>query len=824
MIRKLSIRLIYFVACICVGIFLFANFANAQNQYQENNEALQIELRELEEMYSDSQQKIQVASLKLDELLAIGYKEMSARKELQHIADIVGTEDTIIKDLGTKISALIKKLGGGLKPMTVVVRRGDKNADPLVASAKEGDILYFTAKAEQPFELSLKWSIRKPNGQISDRLHKEAVERADESKQYFSFGIDTTGMDEGEYQVMLEYSLTSEPNKKYNSTTNFEIGGTLNAIKILRLVVDDERSGDKHKSALDVTASAYLFTYYEVPEDVDALTIRYRLRDWTDRKNVFEKTGRRNTKQGKAVQRVGILLDKNEVPLIEGHQYRFDIRLTDDLRASSSIEKYETQSKNVFFYYGKEPKQVEIKKIVVGTSESSTKYVRDVPKQEGPIFLNLRYKANGGVGSVNVDIKLKKVSDKTVVFHQSFQQVIDTEKKIKEINIPVDIDKFEIDTKYRVEVLIAGEEIDPTKKSTSFFYAPIPPADMRKYVRVNGLIQTPSFPDVKIKQDGDNFYYKNSTIVFDLPAQTGPSFKGELIWRCKYGCGANKKIKLSDNPVDWGYSFKVKNGRGFGGLTLVHQYKGKSVNLDLPKFRVIKPFSVKLLPSNSFGEREKLYPWELDNTRLQIRANAQSTSANVSVKVTLDGKLITELSKSMSLPADKWVEWSLGLDPARFKYDLAEEFPSINKYSFSKNIKFVVDVKYGNGDSYADSFSRSANIYRLNKDNLKEHAGTPESPLIYTIILPPEMTGPYQTSILGNSVFHMEGLKWYYDPDKLEEWVREVGARKYKEDTDRIYYKKTIPLLITIEDITGKQAALFFDKFTYSASIYKEQE
>jgi len=86
------------------------------------------------------------------------------------------------------------------------------------------------------------------------------------------------------------------------------------------------------------------------------------------------------------------------------------------------------------------------------------------------------------------------------------------------------------------------------------------------------------------------------------------------------------------------------------------------------------------------------------------------------------------------------------------------------------------------------------------------------------------MTGPYKSSIIGNSVYYMDGLNWYYDPDKLEEWVRTVGAKKYKEDEDRKYYRKTSPLLITIEDSTGKQAALFFDKFTYSAGIFKEQE
>ena len=807
----------------CASLFCMVGLsthASAQN----NAENLQIELRDLEEIYAQSEENIQAARVKLDELLAIDYKEMSARKQMQDIASLVGTEYAIIEDMGSRISALIKKLDGGTKPLTVVVRRGSKDAEPLVTTAKDGDILYFTAKARQSSELNLTWSIRKPDGQLSDSLYKEAVEKGGLDKQLFSFGIETTGMEEGVYQVMLEYNLTSEPEKKYTSTANFEIGGAVNVIKILRLVVDDEKSGDKHKSALDVTASAYLFSYYEVPDDVEALTIRYRLRDWTDRKYIFEKTGRRNTKPGKAVQRVGILLDKNEVSLIEGHKYRFDIRLTDDLRTDASNEKYETQSKNVFFYYGKEPKQVDIKRIVVGTSENSEKYLRDIPKQDSPIFINFSYDATGGVESVDVDIKVLKVSDTTVVFHHTVQKAVDSEKTTEKISIPVEIDKFEIDAKYLVEVMVTGEEIELSKKSMSFFYAQIPPADMKKYIHVSGVIQTPGFPDVNIKQNGDNFYYKYSTIIFNLPAQNGPNFKGDLIWRCKYGCGPSKKINLSADNTDWGYSFAIKSGRGFGGLELIHRYKGKSIKLDLPKFRVTKPFSAKLLPSNSFDGTAKFYPWGMNNTRLQIKANAQNSSAHASIKVTLGDQMVWTQSKSMSLPADKWVEWNLGFDPSRLKYDIADQFPNINKYSFSKNIEFAVNIEYGNGNGLDTSFTRSAKIFRLNKDNLKEYPATPENPLTYTIIPPSEMTGPYKSSIIGNSVYYMDGLNWYYDPDKLEEWVRTVGAKKYKEDEDRKYYRKTSPLLITIEDSTGKQAALFFDKFTYSAGIFKEQE
>lgn len=807
----------YFGAALFCMVGL-STHAFAQEIYQENSENLQIELRDLEEIYQNSEENIQAASAKLDKLLAVGYVEKSTRIDLQDIASLVGTEYAIIEDLGTRIKEIIKRLGGGVKPLKIIVRRGSKQAKPLTVTAKGGDFLYFTAKAWQLSEMTLNWAIQKPDGQVSESLHKKETVKLNEDNQY-SFGIDTTGMEEGVYQVLLEYYLTSDPDTKYNSKAKFEISNLASEVKILRLVVDNEKSGDEHKTVLEAESSAYLFAYYEVPPDVSALTIRYRLRDWTDRKTIFEKTGRRRIKPGDDVQRVGVFLDVDEVPLISGHEYRFDIRMTDDLRGAKPGKKYETQSKNIFFFYGNEPKRVKIDKLAVGSSEDSKEYLNDVPKQEGPIYLNLWYKATGGVSSVKVDVKLVKRSDKSIVYEYSVTRDIDKNKPIEKLSLPVEIEKFEIDVRYAVEVGITSEGLEIESKTHRFIYAKLPPVDMSKHVHVSGVIQTPGFPDAVINPNGKNYYRKGATLVFKVPAQSPPGLKGKLIWGCKYGC-KRKIIKLGEGNADWGYSFTTDHKMGFGELQLTFD---RSI-LYSPTFVRQTPFSIRMTNGQTKEQKSKFYPWDIESTRLQIRSNGHAVNANVSVEVSLsNGKMIATQTNTMSLPADKFVDWNLKLDPALFKFDLGAVFPKINKYSFSNNFNYKIKVTDGNGNIGKRTEYRSISLYRLGDENVKKDSNS-DSLLAYTILPPAGMVGPYKTSLYGTAPYYMDGLKMYHDREILDDWVLEVGTKKISEDNEKIRYKKTFPLLITVEDSTGKQAVVFWQKFSFTASIFKMQE
>ena len=819
-----------FIVHVCSALFcLWGPLAYAQTQ--ENSDELQAQLIDLEEIYAQSEETLQKANTDFDRIITAGYSGAGLRNDLQKITDIVASEKANLDDLGKRIAAYIKKLGGSsIAPLKIIVQRGSKDAKPLTTSAQEGDILYFSVKTERAPELTLDWRIVEPDGQLSERLYKQEIVPPSTEEQRHSFGINTTGMAEGMYQIVLAYQLASEPNKTLKSKAEFELGSGIKTVKLLRLVVDDEKAGDTHQPVLGADASAYLFAYYQVPQDVNALTIRFRLRDWTDKKTIFEKTGRRNTKPNMEEQRVGILLNKDEVPFEIGHRYRFDIRLTDDLRMDTSAEPHKTQSKGIFFYYGKEPKQIKIEEVTVGTSAYTEKNMADIPKQDGPLYVSLWYKASGGVENININIKLYSQSDDTIILQQNIERAVDPDREVQKLSLPVAIDKFVEDTRYRIEFQIAGKDLKPEKSGRNFNYAKLPPVDIKKYVQVSGIIQTPGFPDVQIKETGKNIFRKNSTLVFTVPAHQVPGLKGRLVWRCNYGCGVGKTIKLDENNADWGYSFTVKKrGRGFSGLTLTYSGDGKSVRLYSPKFRIEHPFHVGVLPEQDlqyFKNNPKFFPWDIKRTRLKIRSNGHAVNANVSVKISQsnNGPAIKTITKSMALPTDKWVELDLNLDPALFKFDLASQFPRINKYSFSKDIDIEGEITDTNGYHGKISESRGVSLFRLGKDNLRKGPNEPGNTLVYTIIPPPGMTGPFTSSIYGLSVYYMDGLNWYYDPDKLEDWVREVGAQKYKEDDEMIYYKKTVPLLITIEDSTGKQAALFYNKFTYSVGIHKNEE
>ncbi|PCI34451.1 MAG: hypothetical protein COB54_01305 [Alphaproteobacteria bacterium] len=822
---------------VLASITLLMTFSPFSLFAQEIDQDIDQQITELEELYTEIEQQLHQQSEALDKALTVGYGGTAIRKDMGDIADRVEGLATRLSDLGEQLSTLIKNMNiNPIKPFTIIPRRGAKDAPPLQSAAHDGDRIYFTAEVPHPpledgSETELIWSLKLPDGRISEKLKKTDISLRDGPSALYSFGINTTGMELGAYEITLTHTVVGRPKHTYLATASFDIN-QIKDIKIIRMVVDDERTGDKHQPVLAEGAAPFLFSYYEVPAEVTALSARYRVRDLTDRKDIYQKSGRRNTKPEQDIQRVGIKLDPEKIPLTVGHEYRFDISFTDDLRQSSTDKAYDTVRDSITFFYGTEPRFARITRLGATVAADGTKFDKNIPLLTTPLYLNSWVTAAKSIDVLEVDIRLIRTKDKSVVFETRVSQKNDPEKGISHLSFPVDPSLLTEGAKYRQEVTVRVEGLEPVTARRSFTYAKKPPVDMAKYVKVSGVIRTPGLPDVIINSVPNTRYrYRhNSTITLSVPAVYPDGIDGKLAWRCK-NCGGVKtpRIPLDGSNNDWGFSYSPGKNRWGGKIELFHLSKSsRSKNLYSAHFSLEKPFQASLFTSLK-GRKKNLdfHPWGMGDIGVRLKANSFATTVTVSAKATLKetGETLFNETKSISLPANQDKDWLWAIDPDRLKFDLARHFPGIKKSHIKKNIDLEVTIDDGKGYKTSRSTALTRKIFILNdKKYFKNGPNNPENPLVRTIVPPADMKGPFTTSITGISTYYTEGLKWYYDPDKLESWAAEGGAKKYKEDDKKEYYRKTVPLLLTIEDSTGKQAVAFWKNYTYSVNIWKKPE
>ena len=635
----------------------------------------------------------------------------------------------------------------------------------------------------------------------------------------------------GTYEITLTHTVVGRPQHTYLATASLDIT-EVKDIKIIRMVVDDERSGDTHQPVLPEGASPYLFSYYEVPAGVTALSARYRVRDLTDRKEIYKKSGRRNTKTEQDIQRVGIKLDPEKIPLIVGHEYRFDISFTDDLRQSTSDKAYDKVSDSITFFYGTKPRFARITRLGATISADSTKFDKNIPLLTTPLYLNSWITAAKSIDVLDVDIRLIRTKDKSVVFETRVSHKNNPDKGIARLTFPVEASLLTEGAKYRQEVTVRVEGLEPVTSRRSFTYAKKPPVDMAKYVNVSGVIRTPGLPDIIINSNPDARYrYRhNSTITLSVPAVYPDGIEGKLAWRCKNCGGVNTAdIPLDGSNNDWGFTYSPGKIRWGGEIELFHQSKSsRRKNLYKAHFSLEKPFQAHLFTSHKGRKKNvNFYPWGMEHIGVRLKANSFATTVTVNAKATLKetGETLFNETKSISLPANQDKDWVWTINPDKLKFDLARHFPRIKNSHRKKNITLEVTIEDGKGYKIKRTTTFSRKIFILNEDKyFRNGPNNPESPLVRTILPPAGMKAPFTTSIIGISAFYTDGLKWYYDPDKLESWAAEVGAKKHKEDDKKKYYRKTVPLLLTIEDSTGKQAVSFWKNYTYSVSIWKKEE
>ncbi|WND03290.1 hypothetical protein QGN29_02765 [Temperatibacter marinus] len=821
---------------------ILGQMAIAQNT--ANNE-LETELLHLEQEYKDLEMKLQAQLTELDRILNVGYSGVSLRKDMLNIVERVQTLDLKLKDLETQLAALVKLAAfNPVKPFEIIVRKSSKTAPAIMTDVRAGDIVYFTSEVPHPTdkneqETLLQWSLILPDGRVSDTLLKTDQNYREGRGALYSFGIDTKGMELGKYQVKLAHSIPGNTRHKFEANTQFEIN-IVDKLIVAKMVVDDERTGDKHMPVLPSGASPYLFTYYEVPSGVDALTAHYSVHDLTSNKNIYNRVGRRNTKPDMDIQRVGVLLDPKTIEFVDGHEYRFDINLEDNLRPARAGKKYKSASKSIRFFYGNEPRYAKIEKLFVATRANAEQGDGKIPLLKTPLYLLTAVKAASALEKIAVDFRLTAKSNGDTVFASKLSHEINSKTDRIRISVPVKSDLLTENEKYTLQATITADDVAPQTKTYSFTYAASAPVDLRSLISIKGVISTPGLPDVPISNlsSAKYFYRDTSTISFNVPAVLTKGLNGSLNWSWR-NCMQSKSIPLDGSVSDWGVDISPGSSRCGGPVELIYKRTGsESIKLYSAIFAREQAFSASVFTSaiSRCGYKpgckddkvsEAFYPWGLGNVGIKISNNSFPTNVTVSVdgKIQGSGQSVYTANKKLSLKANEKKEWVWDLNPNIFKFDFESLYPNIQGDDVEKTVEFKVTIDDGVGKKRTLTRSLSRQIYVLNnKTNVKKASKSEGTTLVASIQPPTGMRAPYKSKITGISAYYMDGLNWHYDPEKLDEWIVQENVPKIGEDAEKSYYRKTVPLLLTIEDADGKQALLFYTKYTYTVSLYKNNQ
>ncbi len=821
------------------------------SSYAQDADEQNRQLSEIKAQFLTIQKELAVQDQEATRILGIGLPDGALRADLKTIVENVIGLQKQLKDLGQELKILTDNMNiNPLKPFKIIIHKAAKDAPPLTTSIQAGEILYFTvdmaATKDEDIETRLVWSIMTPDGRLSENLKKTENILLKNTAGIHSFGINTTGLEDGHYTVMLDHNIVEKPAFKLASKARFDIG-TATEIEIVRLMIDDEKTGDIHQSILPVDAAAYLFSYYKTPADVVALTASYRVRDLTTGEDIFNKTGRRKNKPDVDIQRVGIRLDPEVNPLVAGHEYRFDISFADDLRPATSDKQYDTAKDSITFFYGSTPKRIKLGKKIATNVVGDGKYNRIIPKAE-KIQVGNWYTATSSVEEMNVVIRLINSADKAVLAEKTFVHINNKDTEREQVTASFNTGLLKANSSYQIETVINIEGLAPVKNKYSVKYAKMAQPHLKNFVKVSGKINTPGASSNTVKE-GKNSIKLDSTVTFNAAPAYPEGLTGILIWTVR-NSKYHKVIKLDGSNNDWSFSFTPKDlGSGnYYEVSLVHapsRHTRKKPVIFAAEFGISLPFHVSTIGNDrdiyakdtKTGKRTrqpswKGYAWLRDKVGITIKANAFPVTAKITVKATLKetGETLFSESKLISLGAkeDKELEWDLN-QPA-LKFDLESIFPNID---INKDLKKTIVTEFtiddGKGYVVKKEVTTTQWLYLLNnraddKEYFVDGPKTYDNPLVRTIIPPAGMKGPFTSSLIGISTNYVDGLEWYYDPSKLKDWIIEVGAEKYKEDENAIYYRNEAPLLLTIEDSNGRQAAAYWREYSNSTSVAKEKE
>ena len=807
------------------------------------------ELIELTEAYAEIEQKLTDQSAELDRILKLGYGGPALGKDMADIAENVATLEARLEGLVAQLAILIKKLNyNPVMPFEITVHKDAKDTPPLVSSARPGDRIYLTADIKhavlpEGMETRLSWALMLPDGTPSEILHKSEDKVRAGTGATYSFGIDTADMELGTYKMELVHAVVGAEKQQFKASTSFTLG-KLSNLKITKMVIDDERSGDEHQRVLPEGAFPYMFAYFEAPEHIKALTADFRVRDMTDSKTIYAKKGTKKIKPDAPQQRFGVVLDPEQTQMTVGHEYRFELSLKDDLRDPNSLqEKLETVKDNITFFYGDEPKRIKIDKLVI-SNDAAAKSTPQTIAVSPTVFLTGWYKATKTVDSMDVLFRLTNIKDGETILETTVTQENQKDAALDKITLPVETEMLKEGAEYSLQTFFSGAGFETAKSARKFTYAKKPPPDMLKLVKVTGRITTAGEGGDEVDPKNTNPLKLDSSVTFNVPPVYPEGLEGVLYWRID---GKQQPpIALDGSNNNWGFTFDARTMGSTSSYSAVLFYRQsprrRPQRLYSAKFGVSLPFYASTLGGDKpmYDENEKVgengkkkrlpdwmgYPWIRDKVGIRVRSSDFDVKVKVTVLATLKetGQTLISETKTIEVAPKQSTELEWRLDQAALKFDLKAIFPNIEpERDFKKTIETKFTVEDDKGYKTEHDLTTTQWLYFLESDEnfIKAPSGFEEKSEVGTIIPPAIMDGPYTTSTMGLSFYYTEGLDVKMRPEDLEAWAKEVNAPKVREDDEREYFAKTVPVLITLEDASGKQGAFFWGKYTFTAGLSK---
>ncbi|MBL4835996.1 MAG: hypothetical protein JKY34_00340 [Kordiimonadaceae bacterium] len=841
--KHAAIRLRY-LGLLTSLVLLLCFSLPATAQSEDNTQ----EITDLSDAYTEIEEALAAQTAELDRVLEVGYGGPALGKDITDIAENVATLESRLQDLSAQLINLIKKLNfNPISPFQLIVHKGGKDTPPLMSSARPGDRVYLTADIQHAVlaentETRLSWVLMMPDGTPSNKLHKSEDSVRMGERATYSFGISTKGMALGTYQMELTHSVVGEPKQHYKTIAEFTLA-EVSELKITKMVIDDERSGDMHQSIIPDGAFPYMFAYFEAPGFINRLTADFRVRDLTIRKTIYAKKGIKTIKPDVDQQRFGVVLDPAKVSIISGHEYRFNISLKDDLRGDAVKDTLKTVKEEITFFYGEEPKRITIDKLVISNDAEAAKTLRNIPVSP-TVFLTSWYKATKPVGAIDVSFRLTSAKGDETIVEKTIAHANQKDTVLDKVTLPIDAALLTPGAEYRVETSFLIEGMKAVKSTRKFIYAKLAPVDMQQLVKVSGSINTPGQGRSLVNPKKTNPLKLSSKVSFKVPAVHREGMEGTLYWNLD---GVRQSVFVLDgSSTNWNYSFDAKSMGSSGSYRaeLIHRRSPRSrpQTLYSSDFSVSLPFSAyafggdkPLYEPEDVGKKGakpkrlpewKGYAWVRDKVGVRVKARDFPVKINVTIKATLKetGQTLISETKSVILAAKEETELEWKLDQAALQFDLGSIFPNFDtKRDLNKTIETKFTVEDDKGYKVDQETTTTHWLYILNGDDDFIKAADTAGNKVGKISPPSLMKGPYTTTLQGLSFYDIKGLNVTMRSKELENWVKAVGARKIREDDEREYFAKTVPLLITLKDSAGKQAVLYWENYTFTAGLPKPQ-
>jgi len=340
---------------LVLWVLVFAGHAWSQ----DTEDDIQQKISALHEEHTAIENELNEHTTELERLLVIGYGGPVLRQDMANLASRVGALQARLEETAAQIAELAKGLNiNPIKSFTINARRNAPDGPALSGPVTAGERVVFSVNLDYPnadpdLKTALMWTVKQPDGSISKTTYKVEELNVQNIQGLHTFEMNTQGMMPGAYEVELKHQELGSAEHKYVDKARFELN-VPRELKIISVLVDDEKAGDQHKNKLSIGATPYIFVYFEATPSISAVMATIRVNDLTDGSSIYQRTARRVLNHLEDTQFIHIGLSPEKYAFQEGHTYSFSASLEDnqDLPVSVDGGGAKSVNANVTFQYG----------------------------------------------------------------------------------------------------------------------------------------------------------------------------------------------------------------------------------------------------------------------------------------------------------------------------------------------------------------------------------------------------------------------------------------------------------------------------------------